>query len=266
MPLVGFGTGGLHDETLASAVDTAIDAGYTRFDTAEGYGNEAALGAALAGRDRESLFLTSKVLPKNLGYESVIESCEATLDRLDTEYLDLYLIHWPNPAISLRETMAAMATLRERGLVRNVGVSNFDAYQLSCAQHVSDVPVAVNQIEFHPLRQQPDVVDYCEEAGVVVDAAAPVARTRVFDDPVVADLAREYDRSPAQVVLSWAVEQGVAVIPKSTDPQHVRENAALFDWELSPEDRRRIDNLDRDQSVYNLDPTDWTDDTFGIAR
>ncbi|WP_114575936.1 aldo/keto reductase [Saliphagus sp. LR7] len=266
MPVVGFGTGGLAGKELEDAVEEAIEAGYTRFDTAEGYGNEADLGRALEPYDREELFLASKVLPKNLDYESLIDACESSLDRLGTEYLDLYLIHWPNPTISLRESLAAMATLRDRGLVDNVGVSNFDAYGLSCARHVTDVPIAVDQIECHPWRQRPDVRDYCRKAGIVVDAAAPVARTEVFEDVVVRDLAESHDRAPSQIALKWAVENDVAVIPSSTDPTHIRENLDLFDWNLTDEDLERLEGLDRDRSVYTLSPTDWTDDTFGIPE
>ncbi len=266
MPVVGFGTGGLAGDTLKDAVEEAIEAGYTRFDTAEGYGNEADLGSTLEGYPREELFVTSKALPSNLGYESLISACESSLDRLGTDYLDLYLIHWPNPAISLRESLAAMATLRDRGLVEEVGVSNFDPYQLSCARHVADVPIAVNQIECHPWRQRPDVRDYCRDVGVVVDAAAPVARTEVFEDEVVRDLADSYDRSPSQIALKWALEHDVGVIPSSTDPTHIRENVDLFDWDLADEDLERLEGIDRDRSVYNLTPTDWTDDTFGIPE
>lgn len=173
MPAVGAGTGDLHGETVREAVDAALEAGYAHIDTAEGYRNEAEIGDVLVDHDREDLFLTSKVLPSNLGYESVIEACEASLDRLGIEYLDMYLIHWPNPAISLRETLQAMETLHDRGLIRNVGVSNFSAYQLSAAQHVSTVSIAVNQIEYHPWFQRPDLVEYCRETDVIVEAAAP---------------------------------------------------------------------------------------------
>ena len=265
MPTIGYGTGGLNDDELVDAVRAARSVGYARFDTSEGYGNETALGKALAVDDREDVFVVSKVLPKHLHYESVIESCETSLERLDTDYLDLYLVHWPNPAISIRETMDAMAYLHTEGLVRNVGVSNFSAYQLSCAQHVSDVPIAVNQIEFHPWRQQPKIVEYCEETSVVVDAAAPVARTEIFDEPTVQDLAETYEKSPAQIVLRWAIEHGATVIPKSRSPTHLRENLALFDWALSPADRERLDELERDYSVYTLSPTDWSDEVFGIS-
>ena len=267
LPALGLGTYDLSDGETADSVRAALDAGYAHIDTAEGYMNEAAVGDALAasGVDRDDVFLTSKVLAKNLNYESVIESCEASLDRLGTDYLDLYLIHWPNPAISLRETLRAMAELRERGLVRDVGVSNFSAYQLSCAHHISDVPIAVNQIEFHPWFQRPELVDYCRETDTVVEAAAPLARTDVFGDEVVADLAEKYDKHPAQVVVRWAIDSGVVPLPRSSTPEHVRANADL-DWELDEADRRRLDERDRDAPVYDTPARDWTSDVYGIEQ
>ncbi|MGQ3329054.1 aldo/keto reductase [Halorubrum sp. FL23] len=264
LPALGLGTYDLGDQTDDS-VRAALDAGYAHIDTAEGYHNEAAIGDALAEYDRDDVFLTSKVLAKNLNYESVIASCEASLDRLGTDYLDLYLIHWPNPAISLRETLRAMAELRERGLVRDVGVSNFSAYQLSCAHHVSDVPIAVNQIEFHPWFQRPDLVDYCRESDTVIEAAAPLARTDVFGDEVVAELAETYDKSPAQVVLRWALDNDVVALPRSSTPEHVRANADL-DWELDEADRRQLDERDRDEPVYDTPARDWTSDVYGIEQ
>jgi diketogulonate reductase-like aldo/keto reductase len=133
LPMVGIGTWKLSGETLISSIRKALDVGYTHIDTAEGYMNEAEIGNVVTEYERDDLFLTSKVLPKNLHYEGVIRACHDSLDRLGTDYLDLYLIHWPNPAISLRETLSAMETLYEEGLINNVGVSNFSAYQLSCA-------------------------------------------------------------------------------------------------------------------------------------
>jgi diketogulonate reductase-like aldo/keto reductase len=266
MPIVGAGTWDLHGDTVRDSVRAALDGGYTHVDTAEGYKNESEIGDVLADYDREELFLTSKVLAKNLNYDSLIESCEDSLDRLGTDYLDLYLIHWPNPAISLRESLDAMARLHERGLVRNVGVSNFSAYMLSCAQHISEVPIAVNQIEFHPWFQRPDLVDYCRETDVVVEAAAPLARTEIFEDDTVRELADEYDKTPAQIVLRWAVENDVVVIPKSSSAEHVRENVELFDWELDEADRRRLDEADRDYPVYDTPARDWTGDVYGISQ
>jgi diketogulonate reductase-like aldo/keto reductase len=267
LPEVGLGTWKLDGETVTQSVRAALDAGYTHIDTAEGYRNEAAIGEALAAHDRarDDLFLTSKVLAKNLNYDSLIESCEASLDRLGTDYLDLYLVHWPNPAISLRESLDAMATLHDRGLVKNVGVSNFSAYQLSCAHHISDVPIAVNQIEFHPWLQRPDLVDYCRESGTVVEAAAPLARTQIFEDEVVQELAETYDRSPAQVVLRWALDRDIVVLPKSSSPDHVRQNADL-DWTLDEGDARRLDERDRNEPVYDTPARDWSGDTYGIKQ
>jgi len=263
LPALGLGTYDLDDEQTAESVRAALDAGYAHVDTAEGYRNETVIGEVLAEHGRDDVFLTSKVLAKHLDYESVIESCEASLDRLGTDYLDLYLIHWPNPAVSLRETLHAMERLVDRGLVRNVGVSNFSAYQLSCAHHVADVPIAVNQIEFHPWFQRPDLVDYCRESDTVIEAAAPLARTDVFDDDVVRELAETYGRSPAQIVLRWALDRDVVALPRSSSPEHVRANAAL-DFSITEADRRRLDDRDRDRPVYDTPARDWTGDVYGI--
>jgi len=266
LPAVGVGTWDIGGDTVRESVRAGLDAGYGHVDTAEGYMNEAEIGEVLADYDRDDVWLTSKVLLKNLNYDSVIQSCEASLEKLGTDYLDLYLIHWPNPAISLRETMDAMATLHEAGKVKNVGVSNFSAYQLSCAQHVSDVPIAVNQIEFHPYLQRSDLVDYCRRDRHGPRAAAPLARTEVFGDETVQDLAEKYDRPPAQVVLKWAVEQDVVPLPKSSSPEHVEGNLDLFDWEMDDADLARLDDLDRDEPVYDHPSRDWTGDVYGISQ
>jgi diketogulonate reductase-like aldo/keto reductase len=266
LPQIGFGTWNIPEGDVADAVRTAIDAGYTHIDTAEGYQNEAGIGEALADYDREDLFVTSKVLPSNLNYESLIESCEASLDRLGTDYLDLYLIHWPNPAISLRETFQAMERLHERGLIRNIGVSNFSQYQLSAAHHIADFPIAVNQFEYHPWFQRPDLVEYCEETDTVVEAAAPLSRSDVFDDEVVRELSETYDVSPAQVVLRWAMDNDVVVIPKSSSPDHIRDNLESVELELDDSDRRRLDERDRNRPCYDTGPRDWTRDVYGISQ
>jgi len=266
LPQLGFGTWNIEGETLKEGLRTALDAGYTHIDTAEGYKNEAEIGAVLDEYDRDDVFLTSKVLAKNLNYDSLLESCRDSLERLGTDYLDLYLIHWPNPAISLRESLDAMATLHDEGLVRNVGVSNFSAYQLSCAHHISDVPIAVNQLEFHPWFQRPDLVDYCRETDTVVEAAAPLGRTEVFEDDVVRDLADRYDKHPAQIVLKWAIERDIVVLPKSSSPEHVRANSELFDWSLTDEDLAALDDRDRDHPVYDHPARDWSGDVYGIHQ
>ncbi len=266
LPQVGFGTYDLAGETLRTALRAALDAGYTHIDTAEGYQNEAEIGEVLTEYDRDELFITSKILPKNLEYESVMAACERSLDKLNTEYLDLYLIHWPNPAISLRETLNALGQLHRQGKVRDIGVSNFTAYQLSVAQHISPVPIAVNQLEYHPWFARADLVEYCQESDIVIEAAAPLARTQLLADETLQDLADQYGKTPAQIALRWAVEHDVVPLPKSSSPDHIAENVELFGWELGEPDRALIDDLDRDDPVYTTPTRDWADPVWGIAE
>lgn len=261
MPVVGFGTWDLSDDEVREGLPVALDHGYTHVDTAEGYQNESAIGEVLADYDRNDVFLTSKVLPSHLHYEQVLDSLSASLDRLGTDYLDLYLIHWPNPTISLRDTIRALERAYEQGMVCNIGVSNFTVYQLRFARKIAEVPLAVNQIEFHPWYVRNDLVDDCQDHGMVVEAAAPLARAAVLDDPVVREVARKHDVMPAQVVLKWAVEKEIVVLPKSTRPDHIRANLELFDWALDADDRDRLDGIERHENVYWLD---LDDDIYGI--
>jgi len=263
MPMLGAGTYRLDGDDVRTAVGTALEAGYAHVDTAEGYRNEAAIGEVLADYDREDYWLTSKVLPSNLHYESVLEACEASLERLGTDYLDLYLVHWPNPTISLRETLQAMARLHDEGLVRNVGVSNFSVYQLRFARRVSDVPIAVNQVEQHPWWPQRDVRAYCEEHDIAVTAAAPLARTAVLEDETVRAVAEAYDRTPAQVVLRWQLQHGLVTIPRSSSPDHIRENLDVLDWSLDEDAMARLDAIEEREQVYMID---LEDEIYGIPR
>jgi diketogulonate reductase-like aldo/keto reductase len=261
LPVVGFGTWDQDETDVHTALPVALDHGYTHVDTAEGYQNEAAIGEVLSQYDRSDLFLTSKVLPSNLHYESVLDSLRSSLEALGVEALDLYLIHWPNPAISLRETVQALERVHEEGRVRNVGVSNFGVYELKFAQKIADVPIAANQFECHPWYVRQDLVDYCHEHDIVVQAAAPLARAAVLDDPVVTEIAADHDVMPAQVVLKWALEKDIVVLPQSTTPDHIRANLNLFDWTLDADAFDRLDDLDRGQNVYQLE---LDDEIYGI--
>lgn len=151
-------------------------------------------------------------------------------------------------------------------MVRNVSLSNFSAYQLSVAQHISDIPIAINQIEFHPWFQRPRLVEYCQETDVIVEAAAPLARTEILGDATVEELADAYEKTPAQIVLRWAIEKDIIVIPKSTSQEHIRENIALFDWELDENDHERLDTIGRDSPVYDTPTRDWMRDVYGISK
>ena len=256
LPAIGFGTWDMSDDDVHHAVPTALDAGYTHVDCAEGYQNQAAVGEVLAQYDRDDLFITSKVLPPHLHYDSVFEALDRALTRLDIEALDLYLIHWPNPAISLRETLAALEKAHADGLIKNIGVSNFSIHYLRFAQWIAEVPIAVNQIEFNPWYARQELVDYCQANDIVVQAAAPLGRAAVLEDPVVQDLADKHDVMPAQVCLRWELQKDIVVLPQSTNPDHIRANLDLFGFELEDEDMRRMDELNRGQNAYQLDLDD----------
>ena len=262
IPVIGYGTWDLAEENVGENVEIALKAGNNHIDTAEGYQNEAGIGEVLKDYEREELFITSKVLPSNLNYESVIKACECSLEKLGTDYLDLYLIHWPNPAISLRETLQAMKYLYDRGMVKNIGVSNFSVYQLKVALKITQVPITVNQVEFHPWLYQKELLEVCDQNDVVIEASAPLARTAVLEDETIVKLAAEYDKSPAQIVLKWELQKGIVPLPKSRSRAHIEENLELFDWELKVEDMAKIDNIDQEKRIYMIT---LADETYGIS-
>jgi diketogulonate reductase-like aldo/keto reductase len=236
VPKVGLGTWQLPGETCYETVSTALELGYRHIDTAQLYGNEEAVGRAIADAavDREEVFLTTKVSPRNAGHDAVIRSTEESLDRLDTPYVDLLLLHWPNPLKSVSGTMRAMDTLVERGEVYHVGVSNFPQVLLERARDAAETPIVTNQVQFHPYKPQRGMLGYCQESEMFLTAYSPLARGIALDDDDVRRLAEQYDRTPAQVVLRWATQhRDVVVIPKSTDPDHLRENLELFDFKLT---------------------------------
>jgi len=262
IPVIAYGTWDIAEENVGEKVEIALKAGYNHIDTAEGYHNEAGIGEVLKDYDREELFITSKVLPSNLNYESVIKACERSLEKLGTNYLDLYLIHWPNPAISLRETLQAMKYLSDQGMVKNIGVSNFSVYQLNVALKITPVPITVNQVEFHPWLNQKELLEVCDQNDVVLEASAPLARTEVLKDETIVELADKYDKSPAQIVLKWELQKGIVPLPKSRSKAHIEENLELFDWELKAEDVKKIDNIDHEKRVYMIT---LDDETYGIS-
>jgi diketogulonate reductase-like aldo/keto reductase len=262
IPVIAYGTWDIAKENVGEKVEIALEAGYNHIDTAEGYHNEAGIGEVLENYDRDELFITSKVLPSNLNYESVIKACKRSLEKLGTDYLDLYLIHWPNPAISLRETLQAMKYLVDEGMVKNIGVSNFSVYQLKVALKITPVPITVNQVEFHPWLYQKELLEVCDQNDVVIEASAPLARTEVLKDETILELADKYDRTPAQIVLKWELQKGIVPLPKSKNKEHIIENLELFNWDLATEDMAKIDNIDQEKRVYMIT---LDDETYGIS-
>ncbi len=247
IPIVGLGTFGMMGDVCEEAVRTAIELGYTLIDTAEVYGNESEIGRAIEGFDRSELFITTKVWPINLHYQDLKESFNRSLKKLGTDYIDLYLIHWPPETvpfnIPLEEPLDAMADLVEEGKVNSIGISNFDIAQIKEAMNSAKAPISANQIEFHPYYYDEGVLNFCKNNDITPISYSPLARTKVFDDETIAKLSDKYDKTPAQITLRWELQKGVVVVPKSRSKAHLEENLNIFDWELEGDDVKKIDNI-----------------------
>lgn len=236
IPKIGLGTWRMEGSTCRNAVATAIDLGYRHIDTAQAYGNERQVGQAIENANvaREDVFLTTKVWPMHRKYDAITDSIHESLARLGTEYVDLLLIHWPNPIASTREVMHALSDARSDGLTRHIGVSNFDAEQLESAQNDAESPVLTDQVQFHPYNPQRELLDYCRANDVLLTAYSPLAHGGAMYDQILATLGKKYDQTPAQVALRWVVQHdGVVTIPKSTSRAHLEENLDIFDFELT---------------------------------
>lgn len=252
IPQIGFGTWQIRNpHDMKESLRTAIEAGYRHIDTAQIYGNEALIGEALQELNlpREELFLTSKVWNTSQGYESTLLAFEETLRKLQTNYLDLYLIHWP--AVNLhqdykamnRETYKAMETLYKQGRIRAIGVSNFYVHHLEALlPHVEIFPM-VNQIEFHPGNPMPDVVAFCQARGILVEAYSPMMKGKVFSVPLLQEMALKYHKTVPQIVLRWILDQGVLPLSKSITKERIIQNFEVFDFTLSKEDQEAIATL-----------------------
>ncbi|MEU8661334.1 aldo/keto reductase [Actinoplanes philippinensis] len=249
IPQIGFGVFQIPEAQTAAAVTTALEAGYRSIDTAAIYHNESGVGAALrsAGVPRDELFITTKVWNNDQGYDETLRAFDASTARLGLDRLDLYLIHWPTPKRGkYLDTWRALEKLLSDGRVRAIGVSNFLPEHLRAVAGLGGTVPAVNQIEVHPALQQRDAQAANTELGVVTEAWSPLAQAGVLDDPAVLRVATAHDRTPAQVVLRWHVQQGRIVIPKSVTPSRIAENLRIFDFELTADEVAAIDALESD--------------------
>lgn len=258
IPELGFGTYQLRDEDCVNAVMKALETGYTHIDTADIYGNESDVGDAIkkSDVDREELFLTTKVWRSNLSYRGVMETARQSLKKLDTDYLDLLLIHWPNEDAPYPEIFEAMKGLKKQGKVKNIGVSNFTITHLEKYIKVAEdaqVSIDVNQVEFHPLLFQKDLLDYCNEHDVRLTAYSPLARGDVLDNKVLNKIGDRYEKTPAQVSLRWILQKGCVAIPKSGRPERIDENFDIFDFTLDSDEIEEIDSID--VMERQIDPT-----------
>jgi diketogulonate reductase-like aldo/keto reductase len=261
MPVLGLGTWE-NDEPAqcTESVANALDAGYRHVDTAQIYGNEAAVGEGIAESDvdREDVFLASKVWIDNLAPADVAASTRESLDKLGVDSVDLMYVHWPAGEYEPEETLPAFAELRDDGLIDRIGVSNFEPEHLdAAADALGEAPFA-NQVEMHPLLRQEELREYADANGVELVAYSPLARGEVLDDPAIVDIAEKHGVSAAQVSLAWLRESGVTAIPKATGIDHIRDNLASVDLDLDDEDVAAIDDLGRTDRQLNPDfGPDW---------
>jgi 2,5-diketo-D-gluconate reductase B len=262
LPALGLGTGGLRGDDGIRAMHAALDCGYRLFDTAAMYGNEVEVGEAIASHRvaRDDVIVTTKVLPADVADGPLQRSAEASLKRLKMDRIDLLLIHWPKPDAPLAGQVRALCDAKKRGLARHIGVSNFPPRYVEAAVALADEPLVTNQVERHPYFSQSALAAICSRHGLCLTCYAPTGRRALLDDPVIVALAREKGRSPAQIVLRWHVQQPMNVaIPKSTDPRHIAENIAVFDFELTPEEEACVAALARPDGrlIGSWVPLDW---------
>jgi 2,5-diketo-D-gluconate reductase B len=242
IPLIGLGTWDLRGKSCARMVEEAIKLGYRHIDTAAMYGNEEEVGEGLraSGIKRDEVFITTKVWSSNLRARDFERSARESLAKLKLPSVDLLLIHWPNSSVPLKETIGALCKMKREGVARHVGVSNFDVALVEEAVKLSSEPLVNNQIECHPYFDQTKVIAASRKRGLSVTAYSPVARGRIKGDAVLTRIGKAHDRSAAQICLRYLVQQDIIVIPKTSRPERLKENFAIFDFQLTPAEMKEI--------------------------
>jgi diketogulonate reductase-like aldo/keto reductase len=255
MPVLGLGVFQMTDDEAYRAVSQALEIGYRHIDTAAYYRNEKGVGRAIreSGLPREEVFVTTKLWHTDNGYREALAACDRSLEALGLDHVDLYLVHWPRG--NRQDAWRAMERILDEGKARSVGVSNFLARHLDEIIERSPVVPAVDQVEFSPFLYQKELLSYCRSRGIVLEAYSPLTRGRRLDDPRLVALARKYERTPAQMMIRWVLQKGMVAIPKSTHPERMRENAAVFDFEISAEDEAVMDSFDEGYHT-TWDPAD----------
>lgn len=248
MPWMGLGVFKVEEgEEVVESVKAALKNGYISIDTAAIYGNEEGVGKAIkeSGIPREDLFITTKLWNSEQGYEKTLKAFETSMEKLGLDYLDLYLIHWPGKD-KYKDTWKAFEKLYKDGKIRAIGVSNFQVHHLEDLMSEAEVKPMVNQVEFHPHLTQKELLAFCKEQGIALEAWSPLKQGQLLDEPLLKEIAEKYNKSVAQVILRWDLQHEVITIPKSTKEHRIIENADVFDFELSQEEVEKIDSLNQD--------------------
>jgi diketogulonate reductase-like aldo/keto reductase len=247
VPALGLGTWNLRGRECAEAVVNALRLGYRHVDTAAMYGNEREVGEGLraAGVPRDEVFVTTKVWSSDIGQGDLQRSAEASLARLQLPIVDLLLIHWPNPSIPLKDSIAALCEAKRRGLTRHIGVSNFSIELLREAAALSSEPIVANQCECHPRYDQSALVEECRKLGVAFVSHRPLGKGALASDPLLRRVGAAHGKSAAQVALRWHIQRGLVAIPKAARRAHLEENFAIFDFEVSERDMAEISAMSR---------------------
>ncbi|MFN1834320.1 aldo/keto reductase [Balneola sp. MJW-20] len=256
VPEIGLGTFKLIGKECEQVVKQALNMGYRHIDTAQMYRNEREVGNAIKSSHikREEIFLTTKVWHTNLDYDDVLKSTEASLKELDTPYLDLLLIHWPDPDHDLEKTIEAMLSLRDQGKALNIGVANFPMKLLKEVNDEFGAPIFCNQVEYHALLGQFDLLEYAADNDIMVTAYSPLGQGNVTDHPLLNELAEKYGKTPAQIAIRWLIEQEqVVTIPKASSKEHLQQNMDVYDFALEDDDFFAIDDLDKTTRYVNPD-------------
>jgi diketogulonate reductase-like aldo/keto reductase len=252
IPIVGFGTWTLRGKDCARLVEQAIAVGYRHIDTAQLYENEAEVGEGVrASGLRDQVFITTKVQPENLRAGDLARSAKESIARLGVDQVDLLLIHWPNAAIPLAETIGALNKVKRDGLTKHIGVSNFNVALIEEATKLSESPLVCDQVEYHPFLDQTKVIAACKTHDMAVVAYSPIARGGAEGDKVLGRIAKAHGKSSAQISLRWLVQQGVVVIPRTSRAERLKENIALFDFELTAAEMKEIAGLARGGRIVN---------------
>lgn len=247
MPQVGFGLWKVRDQAQClQTVKWALESGFRHFDTAQAYGNEAWLGTGLSDSDipRHELFITTKIAVQHFGHQRARRSFQSSLQQLQLDHVDLLLLHFPVPLLR-NPSWRAVTEIQAAGKARAIGVSNFTIKHLEKLRQYSGVVPAVNQVELHVFLQQPELLDYCRDKGIVVEAYSPLAHGRGLDNPVLAEIGRKYSKTPTQIMLRWCVEQGTVPLPKSVHQQRIAQNIAIFDFSFDAADKLRLKGLEQ---------------------